>query len=335
MFPSPAQAAGVVGAGASFPASAYNSWGIAYKAETGNSLDYQVTGSVEGQSRILNRTADFGASDAPMPPEKLAAGQLFQFPAVIGAVVVIVNLDGVTENELNLSGPVIADIYLGRIANWNAPAIAALNAGRKLPDIPIVPIHRSDASGTTSVFTSYLSKVSVAWESQAGAGTTIKWMGGASVRGNGGIADAVKSTKGAIGYAEYVFAAFAGAGGLTLARLQNRTGKFISPSISAFESAAEAAAWDGAANFAPPMIDIAGENAWPIVSASYILLPKNPQNALQLYEVMKFFNWAFVKGDDIARSLGYVTLPQTVKDRVREAWTAEIKDATGATIWGK
>ena len=328
-----ALAAEFAGAGASFPASAYISWGIAYKAETGNSLDYQVAGSVEGQMRVLNRTADFGASDAPMSAEKLASGQLLQFPAVIGAVVVIVNLDGVKANELKLSGPLLAGIYLGRIGKWNDPAIAALNPDRNLPDMPIVPFHRSDPSGTTFVFTSYLSEVSATWKSQVGTATTVQWMAGASGKGNDGVADAVKNTKGAIGYVEYVFAAFAGNGGLTTARLQNRAGKFVSPSIFTFKAAAEAANWDGVPDFAAPMIDTDGENAWPIVSASFILLPKNPKDAARSHEVMKFFNWAFSNGDTLARRLGYVTPPQTVKDRIREAWRADIRDASGAAIW--
>jgi phosphate transport system substrate-binding protein len=316
------------GAGASFPASVYVSWGVAYQARTGKVLDYQVVGSASGQSQVLKGAVDFGATDVPMPDEALAAGGLLQFPTVVGGVVMIVNLDGVKTGELKLTGPVIANIYLGNIVKWNDPAIKALNPDVTLPDLAIVPIHRSDASGTTFIFTSYLSEIDAGWKEKAGAGTAVHWERGVSAKLNDGIAGAVQKTKGAIGYVEYVFAGFSASPTLAMPRLQNKSGKFVSPEGGAFRAAAEAADWAGAQHFAASMINSGVEDAWPMVSATYILVPLQPRESSRSEEVMKFFDWAFRRGDEIANTLHYVALPEAVKNKIRVTWKAEMVRAS-------
>jgi phosphate transport system substrate-binding protein len=327
-----AVAADITGAGATFPAPVYAAWGAEYKAKTGNSLNYQGIGSGGGQTQILSRTVDFGASDAPMADAKLADGKLLQFPTVIGSVVPIVNLDGIAANQLKLTGKLVADIYLGKVAKWSDKAIADLNPGVKLPDIAILPIYRSDSSGTTFVFTSYLAEISPDWKSGVGAAQSVKWVAGNGAKGNDGIAATVKNAKGAIGYVEFVYAA---ANSLNTVQLENKAGKFVAPSVPAFQAAAANADWKGAKNFAASMLNTAGDTTWPIVSATYILLPKNPADAGKAAEVMKFFDWAYASGDDIAVKQHYIPLPATVKDAVRAAWAAEVKDAAGASIYGK
>lgn len=330
MFTAPVLAGDFTGAGATFPAPVYGAWGADYKAASGSALNYQAIGSGGGQTQILNRTVDFGASDAPMAAEKLETGKLLQFPTVVGSVVVIVNLDGVAADQLKLSGPVVADIYLGKIVKWNDPAIAAMNPDVKLPDLAILPVYRSDGSGTTFVFTSYMNAVSADWKGKIGAATSVKWEAGNGAKGNDGVAGTVKNTKGALGYVEYVYAS---ANALTTTQLQNKAGKFVKPTVPAFQAAAASADWAAAKNFDASMIDTAGETAWPIVSATFILLPKDPKEAANSLEVMKFFDWAYAKGDAAAEKLHYIALPAAVKDRVRAAWKAEIKDASGAPIW--
>lgn len=324
-----AQALDFTGAGASFPAPAYTAWGADYKAKSGSSLNYQAIGSGGGQKQILARTVDFGASDAPMDTAKLAEGKLLQFPTVIGSVVTIVNLDGIKPNELKLDGATLADIYLGKIAKWNDPAIAKLNPGVKLPDLAILPVYRSDGSGTTYVFTSYLADVSGDWKGKVGAATSVQWAAGNGAKGNDGVAGAVKNAAGSIGYVEYVYAA---TNNLTTTQLGNKAGKFVSPSVAAFQAAAANADWAGAKDFAASMINTAGDTTWPIVSATYILLPKDPKDTAASAEVMKFFDWAYTDGGPVAEKLHYIPLPKSVQDEVRKAWKAEIKDGNGAPV---
>ncbi|WP_407050671.1 phosphate ABC transporter substrate-binding protein PstS [Methyloraptor flagellatus] len=325
-----AHAADFTGAGATFPAPVYTAWAAEYKAKSGNGLNYQAIGSGGGQTQILNRTVDFGASDAPVADDKLASGKLLQFPTVIGSVVAIVNLDGIKPNELKLSGPVLADMYLGKITKWNDPAIAKLNEGVKLPDLAVLPVYRSDGSGTTYVYTTYLSDVSADWKGKVGAATSVQWPAGNGAKGNDGVAGAVKNAKGAVGYVEYVYAA---ANALTTTQLQNKAGKFVSPTVEGFQAAASNADWAGAKNFAASMINTGGDNTWPIVSATFILLPKDPKDAAASAEVMKFFDWAYASGGEVATKLHYIPLPKSVQDAVRAAWKAEIKDASGAAIF--
>ncbi len=329
-FIAPASAIDFTGAGATFPAPVYTAWAADYKAKSGSSLNYQAIGSGGGQTQIINRTVDFGASDAPVAADKLASAKLLQFPTVIGSIVPIVNLDGIKANELKLSGAVLADIYLGKITKWDDKAIAELNAGVKLPNLDILPVSRSDGSGTTYVFTTYLSDVSADWKAKAGAGTSVKWPAGDGAKGNDGVAGSVKNTKGAIGYVEYVYAA---ANGLTTTELQNKAGKFVTPTVAAFQAAAGAADWANAKDFNASMINTAGDAAWPIVSATFLLLPKDPKDAAVSGEIMKFVDWAYTSGDKIAEDLHYIALPKEVKDRVRAAWKTEIKDASGAAIY--
>ncbi|CAA0107798.1 Phosphate-binding protein PstS [Starkeya nomas] len=328
VFSGAAFAADINGAGASFPAPVYQAWAAAYKEKTGTGLNYQSIGSGGGQNQIVNRTVDFGASDAPMKDDKLEAATLLQFPTVIGSVVAIVNLDGI--EGLVLNGAVLADIYQGKITKWNDAKIEALNKGKKLPDLAIVPVYRSDSSGTSFVFTSYLAATSEDWKSNVGAATSVQWPTGAGAKGNEGIAGTVKNTKGAIGYVEFIYAA---ANKLATTDLVNKAGKVVKPETKAFVEAAAAADWKGAKNFAASMINTPGEGAWPITSATYILLPKNPTNAAQSAEAIKFFDWAFgAEGDAIAEKLHYIALPDSVVEEVRKAWASEVK-ADGKAVW--
>ncbi|MFG1397520.1 phosphate ABC transporter substrate-binding protein PstS [Roseixanthobacter pseudopolyaromaticivorans] len=331
LFAGGAFAIDINGAGASFPAPVYQTWGAKYKEKTGNGLNYQSIGSGGGQNQIVNRTVDFGASDAPMDGAKLASANLLQFPAVIGSVVATVNLDGVETNQLKLTGPVLADIYLGKITKWDDKVIADLNPGVKLPSTAIVPVYRSDASGTTYIFTSYLSDVSPEWKSKVGAATSVQWPTGAGAKGNEGVTGNVKNTKGGIGYVEFIYAA---ANKLVVTQLQNKAGKFLSPEVPAFIEAAAAADWAGSKDFAASMINTAGPGAWPIVSPTYILLPKNPSNVDASREVMKFFDWAYGKeGSEMAEKLHYIPLPEAVVERVKAAWKAEVKSPDGKPVF--
>ncbi|MCK0207027.1 phosphate ABC transporter substrate-binding protein PstS [Starkeya koreensis] len=327
-FSGAASAADINGAGASFPAPVYQAWAAAYKEKTGTGLNYQSIGSGGGQNQIVNRTVDFGASDAPMKDDKLESASLLQFPTVIGSVVAIVNLDGV--EGLVLNGAVLADIYQGKITKWNDAKIEALNKGKKLPDVAIVPVYRSDSSGTSFVFTSYLAATNADWKANVGAATSVQWPTGAGAKGNEGVAGTVKNTKGAVGYVEFIYAA---ANKLATTDLVNKAGKVVTPSVKAFMEAAEAADWTHAKNFAASMIDTAGDGAWPITSATYILLPKNPTSAAQSAEVIKFFDWAYgAEGDAIAEKLHYIPLPGPVVEEIKKAWASEVK-ADGKAVW--
>lgn len=331
LFAGSASALDINGAGASFPAPVYQAWGAKFKEKAGISLNYQSIGSGGGQNQIINRTVDFGASDAPMASDKLAANNLLQFPTVIGSVVATVNLDGVGTDTLKLTGPVLADIYLGKIKTWNDKAIATLNPGLTLPAIPIVPVYRSDASGTTFIFTSYLSLVSPDWKAQVGAATSVQWPVGAGAKGNEGVTGNVKNLKGGIGYVEFVYAA---ANKLSVTQLENKAGKFVKPETAAFEAAATAADWAGAKDFAASMLNTSGADAWPIVSATYVLLPKNPTKVETSQATMQFFDWAYGEtGRQIARDMHYIALPQAVVEKIRDAWKSEVKGPDGKPVF--
>ena len=325
----PAGAAEITGTGATFPAPVYAKWANAAKTAIGITLNYQALGSAAGQNQIINHTVDFGASDAPMAPAKLAANKLLQFPTVMGAVVPIVNLPGVQPNGLRLTGDVLARIFSGDITAWNDPAIAGLNPGVKLPHLPIAPVHRADGSGTTFVFTSYLSAESGTWKSSIGAGTSVAWPGGAGAKGNDGVAGTVRNTRGGIGYVEYAYAA---QNNLTTVELKNPAGSFVAPALAGFREAAAHADWAGAQNFAVSLIDRPGAGAWPIVSATFVIVPEMPPDAARAGSVLKFFNWAFRNGGDVATSLNYVSLPDTVENSVRAAWSSSIKGPDGSPL---
>lgn len=326
----PVSAQQITGAGATFPAPVYSKWGEAAKAAVGVELNYQAIGSGGGQNQILNRTVDFGASDAPMTAEKLTSGNLLQFPAVMGAVVVVVNLPGVKPGEIKLTGELLADIYLGKIKKWNDPLLVELNRGVTLPSSAIAPVYRADGSGTTYVYTSYLSAVSPEWKGKVGASTSVKWVAGNGAKGNDGVAATVRQVKGGIGYVEF---AYAQQNKMTTTQLRNKAGQFVAPTLDAFKAAAATADWGGAQNYAVSLIDLSGAQTWPIVSATFIELPKNPTDPARSASVMKFFDWAYKNGDELAAQLDYVTLPDAVKDAVRSSWASQIKAPDGSAIW--
>lgn len=324
-----AQAQQITGAGATFPAPIYAKWGEAAKAATGLELNYQAIGSGGGQTQITNRTVDFGASDAPMNEAKMDTAKLLQFPAVMGAVVVIVNIPGVETNQLKLDGPMVADIYHGKITKWNDPRIVEMNRGVTLPNRAIAPVYRADGSGTTYVFASYLSAVDPTWKAKVGAATSVKWPAGQGARGNDGVSATVQNTPGGFGYVEF---AYAKQNKLATAMLRNKAGVFVAPSMETFSAAASSADWGSAKHFAVNLIDQAGEKSWPIVSATFILLPKDPKEPARSANVMKFFDWAYNSGDAIASGLDYVPLPAAVKTAVRATWMTEIKGPDGKPV---
>jgi phosphate transport system substrate-binding protein len=321
-FALPAQAQQITGAGATFPAPVYAKWGEAAKAAIGIELNYQAIGSGGGQNQIINRTVDFGASDAPVDAAKLASSNLVQFPAVMGAVVPIVNIPGVADNQLKLTGEVLADIYQGHITKWNDPKLVEMNRGVTLPNLAIAPVYRADGSGTTFVFTSYLSAVSPEWKEKVGASTSVKWAAGNGAKGNDGVSATVRQVRGGIGYVEN---AYATQNKLTTTQLRNKAGQFVKPEAASFIAAASNGDWKSAPNYAVSLVDTAGATSWPIVSATFILLPKDPKDPARSALVRKFFAWSYDNGAKIAEDLEYIPLPKTVQDAVRATWVSEIK----------
>lgn len=313
-----ARAADITGAGSSFAAPIYGAWGASAKSAIGVTLNYQSIGSGAGVNQVIARTVDFGASDAPLAADKLAANHLLQFPTVMGGVVPIVNLPGISANQLHLTGAVLAGLFSGDISSWNDPKIAALNPGVKLPDTAVAPVHRADGSGTTFVFTSYLSKESPDWKNKSGAASSISWPAGAGAKGNDGVAATVRNTEGGIGYVEY---AYADKNHLTTVELKNPNGAFVAPNLDSFTKAAAGADWSKADNFAVDLLDTPGEGAWPIVSATFVLVPTDAKTPAQSGAVLKLFDWAFNNGASIAAGLKYVPLPAAVQTNVRHAWT--------------
>ena len=314
-FAFPAAAADITGAGATFPAPLYAKWGSAYKAATSNELNYQAIGSGAGQAQIKARTVDFGATDDPMKAEDIASNGLVQFPAVIGSEVIIVNLPGVTSGQLRLTPDVIAAIYAGKITKWNDPAIAAINKGVPLRPMPITPVYRSDSSGTTAIFTNYLTKAAKGWT--LGAGKTISWPVGSGGKGNDGVAGNVKNTVGGIGYVEFNYAF---ANKLTMTKLSNPAGKFVDPTPASFNAAAAQADWAKAPNAVVNMLALPGANTWPIVSATYILVPAKPADTAKTGAALAFFSWSYKNGAKLAQELGYLPLPAAAVARVRTEW---------------
>jgi len=317
--PETASAQQVTGAGSSFAAPIYGAWAEASAASTGIKLNYQSIGSGAGINQIKNRTVDFGASDMPLKSDDLAAAKLMQFPTVIGGVDIIVNIPNVKPNELKLTGDLLAEIYLGNIAKWNDAKIAAINPGLKLPNIAIATVHRADGSGTTFVFTDYLSKQSPDWASSVGASTSVNWPGGQGGKGSDGVTASVKQIPGAIGYAE---SAYAIKNNLTTVVLKNKDGNFVAPTMEAFAASAANADWSKVENFAINLNDQPGAASWPIESATFVLLPTDPKDLAQSSAVKKLFDWSFTKGGEIATNMLYVTLPKSVQDKIREAWKA-------------
>ncbi len=314
---SAALAANISGAGATFPYPIYSKWANAYKSETGNGLNYQSIGSGGGIKQIEAKTVTFGASDMPMKPKDLDQYGLIQFPTVVGGDVPVVNLVGIKPGQLVLDGPTLANIYLGKIAKWNDPAIAKLNPRVNLPNQAIAVIHRSDGSGTTFIWVDYLCKVSPEWKEKVGEATAVDWPVGIGAKGNEGVAGNVAQTNGSIGYVELVYAI---QNHLGYTQVLNRAGKAITPSIASFQAAAANADWSKAPGFYLVLTDSAGAESWPIAGATFILMYKQPQDAAASTEALKFFKWAYAKGDDMATGLEYVPLPDNVVAQVVASW---------------
>ena len=326
----PALAADITGAGATFPYPIYAKWADAYKQKTGVGLNYQSIGSGGGIAQIKAKTVDFGATDMPLKAEDLQASGLAQFPAIIGGVVPIVNIEGIAPGTLRFTGPVLADIYLGKIKMWNDKAIADLNPGVKLPADPITVVRRSDGSGTIFLWTDYLSKVSPEWKTKVGSSTAVAWPEGVGGKGNEGVAAYVQRIKGSIGYVEY---AYAKKNKMSHAQIQNREGQFVQPDDEAFQAAAAFADWKGSPGFYQILTDQPGKTSWPITGASFILVQQKPEKVANAVEVMKFFDWALKNGQKMATELDYVPMPDAVTKLIGESWKTQVKDASGKPLW--
>ncbi|WP_018122397.1 phosphate ABC transporter substrate-binding protein PstS [Wohlfahrtiimonas chitiniclastica] len=317
----------ITGAGASFPAPVYAKWADTYHKETGVKVNYQAIGSSGGIKQINAKTVDFGASDAPLSDDQLKQDGLMQFPTVIGGVVVAVNVKGIESNQLVLDGQTLGDIYLGKIKNWNDAAIAQLNPNVTLPNQDINVVRRADGSGTTFVFTSYLSKVNSEWNQQVGKSTTVKWPVGVGGKGNDGVAAFVQRLPGSIGYVEY---AYAKQNNLAYTKLYSADGQVISPSAESFSAAAKKANW--AETFAQDLTNQSGDNAWPITSTTFILLQKVQDNAEKGKAVLNFFDWAYQNGQQAAVALDYAVLPDNVIAEIKKAWATELTTKDGQAL---
>ncbi|MFZ0073343.1 MAG: phosphate ABC transporter substrate-binding protein PstS [Xanthobacteraceae bacterium] len=326
----PAFAIDISGAGATFPYPIYAKWADAYKKETGNGLNYQSIGSGGGIKQIQNKTVTFGASDMPLKAEDVKKSGLVQFPTVIGGDIPVVNLDGVKSGDLRLDGDTLARIFLGQITKWDDPAIQKLNPNAKLPSQPIVVVHRSDGSGTTFIWTDYLSKVSPEWKSKVGANTSVEWPAGIGAKGNEGVANNVANTKGSIGYVEY---AYAKQNNMTTVNMINKDGKTVAPSAASFQAAAANADWEKTDSFYIILTDQPGTESWPIAGATFILIYQQPQDPAAAAEALKFFAWAYAKGGKMAEELDYVPMPAPVVKAIQKVWVNEIKDQSGKPLF--
>ena len=320
----------ITGAGATFPYPVYAKWADAYKTQGGIGLNYQSIGSGGGIKQIEAKTVDFGASDMPLKPEDLEKNGLMQFPTVIGGVVPVINVNGIDPGTLKLDGATLADIYLGKITKWNDPAIVALNKDLKLPGDDITVVHRSDGSGTSFIFTNYLSKVSADWKSSVGEGTAVSWKAGTGGKGNEGVASYVQRIKGSIGYVEYAYAL---QNKMNHVQMKNHDGNFVQPESSAFQAAAAGAEWSKAPGLYLLLTDAPGAKSWPIAGATFILMHKVQDKPETAKEVLKFFDWAYAKGDKLASDLDYVPLPDNVVKLIDAAWKTQIKDDSGKAVW--
>ena len=317
-----AMPADITGAGATFPYPIYSKWADAYKTKTGVGLNYQSIGSGGGIKQIIAKTVDFGASDMPLQPEELAKNGLMQFPMVMGGVVPVYNLQGIKPGDIRLTGTVLADIYLGKITKWNAPPIAALNKGVKLPDQDITVVSRSDGSGTTFIFTNYLAKVSGEWKEKVGNNTSVKWPAGVAGKGNEGVAAYVQRLSGSIGYVEYAYAI---QNKMSYALLQNKEGIFVGPNAKNFAAAAANAHWEKAVNFYEILTEEPGKDSWPITGATFILMHKVQDKPENGKIALKFFEWAYANGDKMALELDYIPMPDNVVKLVDTEWK-KLKD---------
>jgi phosphate transport system substrate-binding protein len=325
-----AQATDLTGAGATFPQQVYSNWAQTYHAQTGVAVNYQAIGSGGGIKQIKAKTVDFGASDKPLMPDDLNAAGLFQFPTVVGGVVPVMNLPGLHPGQIKLTGEILGDIYLGQITKWNDPRLRALNPAVPLPNLPITVVHRSDGSGTSFLFTTYLSMKNPTWKAKVGGTDSPPWPVGLGGKGNDGVAAFVKQQIGAIGYVEY---AYAKQNHLTYALMQTKQGTFVPPDYNNFAAAAGKADWSKAPGFYLLLLDQPGPASWPITGATFILVYKQQSNPQTGADVLKFFDWAYKNGDAAAANLDYVSLPPTVKAMVRKAWVADVKGPNGQPVY--
>jgi len=318
----PVHAADITGAGATFIYPLLSKWSADYNKATGTKINYQSIGSGGGIAQIKAATVDFGSSDAPMAPAELQAAGLGQFPSAIGGVVPVVNVPGIAAGKIRFTGAVLADIYLGKLAKWNDPAIAAINEGLALPDLRITIVHRSDGSGTTFNFVNYLSKVSPAWKAAVGEGTSVKWPVGIGGKGNEGVAAYTKQIKGGIGYVELSYAL---QNKMAYAGMQNKAGKWVQPGAESFQAAAASADWTSAQDFFLVMTDAPGDGAWPIAATNFILMYKQPKDAERSKAAIDFFRWSYANGKPAAEALHYVPLPEALVKQVEAYWAANFK----------
>ena len=316
----------VTGAGASFPAPLYSKWASDYNKATNVRINYQSVGSGAGMRQIEAKTVDFGASDMPLKDDELTKKGLVQFPTVIGGVVPVVNIKGIAPGQLKLNGQVLGDIYLGKITKWSDSAIKALNPSLPLPDVAIAPVRRADGSGTSFIFTNYLSKVNAEWKTKVGEGTAVNWPVGAGGKGNEGVAAFVGRLPNSIGFVEY---SYVKQNKLTFAQMKNAAGNFVSPDDTAFKAAAAGAEWSK--SFYQILTEQSGKDAWPITGATFIMMHKSQDKPAQAAASLKFFEWAYKNGDKTADSLDYVPMPDGVKTIVEKAW-GEIKDTSGKAV---
>jgi phosphate transport system substrate-binding protein len=329
-FGSVAQAADITGAGATFPYPIYAKWADAYKKETGTGMNYQSIGSGGGIKQIKAKTVDFGASDMPLKPADLADAGLTQFPTVMGGVVPVYNLPGIAAGAIKLDPATLAKIFMGEITKWDDPAIKALNPGVALPSTALSVVHRSDGSGTTFIFTNYLSKVSPEWKTKVGEGTAVKWPAGVGGKGNEGVASFVKQIKGSIGYVEYAYAL---QNKMTNALLKNKAGNYVSPNEKSFMAAAANANWSIKEDFYEILTDEPGADSWPITGATFILMHKMQNSPEQAAEVLKFFKWAYAKGDQMAMQLDYIPMPDNVVKLIETSWKQKLSDSSANAIY--
>jgi phosphate transport system substrate-binding protein len=315
-------AADITGAGATFPFPIYSKWADAYKKETGNGLNYQSIGSGGGIKQIEAKTVTFGATDMPLKVEQLEKDGLIQWPMVMGAIVPVVNLEGVKPGELVFDGDTLANIYLGKITKWDDPAIKKLNPKVNLPTDAITVVRRSDGSGTTFNFTDYLSKASPEWKTKVGSGTAVEWPAGVGAKGNEGVSGNVGQTKNSIGYVEY---AYAKQNKLTYTAMVNKAGKAVQPTVEAFQAAASNADWAKAPGYYVILTDQPGEKSWPVTASTFILMHKEPADKAASAEAIKFFKWAFAKGDKMAEELDYIPMPEPVVKLIEKTWSSDIK----------
>jgi phosphate transport system substrate-binding protein len=320
----------ITGAGATFPYPVYAKWAEAYKAKTGVGMNYQSIGSGGGIKQITKKTVNFGASDKPLNSNELGMAGLTQFPTVIGGVVPVINVDGVAPGQLKLTSETLSGIYLGKITKWNDSKIVADNNGVTLPDVAINVVHRSDGSGTSFIFTTYLTQVSSEWRGAVGADASVAWPTGMGGKGNEGVASNVKSIKNTIGYVEYAYAL---QNKMTYVQMKNRDGQFVSPTDTSFKAAAANAKWKAEEGFYQMLTNQPGNASWPISGATFILMQAKQDNAETAKEVLKFFDWAYSNGDKLAADLDYVPLPENVVNLIRDSWKSQIKDMNGKAVW--